>query len=90
MCFLSMHVFHPGRPDFSKVCVYDKLVLQTVLLAVKCQLQQLMFEHHSVFMIQCSVNDMTDILDYALDCANITDVNIMVSLFYDLVMSFNT
>ncbi len=89
MCFLSMYVFHPDRPDFFKTCMYDKLILQTVLLAVKCQLQQLMFEHHSVFMIQCFINDMTDILDHTLDCTDVADVNIMISLFHNLVMSFN-
>jgi len=90
MCFLPKRVFHPGSPDFSKACAYDKLVLQTVLLAAECQLQRPVFERHGVSMVQRSVNDMADILGRAPGSALAVGVNIMVSLFHDLVMGSDT
>ena len=72
------------------MCAYDKLMLQIVLLITEYQLQQSVFEHHDVFMIQHFVNDMMNIIDCISDSALIIDVNIMIFFFHDLVMSSDT
>ena len=38
MCFLSKHVFHSDSFNFFKTCLYNKLMLQIILLIAKCQL----------------------------------------------------
>ena len=90
MCFLLKYIFHSDSSDFFKTCVYDKLMLQIMLLAAECQLQWFMFEHHNVFMIQHFINNIMNILNHTSNSALIIDVNIMISLFHNFVMSSDT
>ncbi len=87
MCFLPRE-FHPRNFEFSRKCSYDKLALQTVLLAAECQSWQSVFDHHGVplFLLQRPVEDLAQLLSRAPHLSNTAGVNVLTCLFYDLIM----